>query len=301
MARKPRPKPKPLSRGKRIALTVLLIVLAFALIFSRSNIFRHLPAAQVAENQDSRPLTSGEMARALPLICQGQSGGTGNYQTRCTGLNGYIDMAGPAPSYNISLTAIVTGHITSADADQAYVSYTGDFEDHADNFGGGILFEHRADGWHLSGWYPGGQAEKCVAITPTGRARLLCLYSAMGQGEQDTMLAEVTIPPASGGAGEVARSPVLKASDERQTLNPDANCDARKNDTQTVLLSIDDLKRGGSFAVADFHAVSAADATNFCAKKDIADAPVGTGELQLTSDGAHIAVAPGFDFAPSNP
>ena len=250
-----------------------------------------------AANQDPRALTAAEQAAFLPLVCGGAGPGADGYTHSCQSLPGYpsSDYGGAGTGLGITLTSVIYGHLTAADADEAYVSYQGSFEPHVTNFGGGILFHRAGTGWALSAWLPGGAAEHCLSLNPQGRARLLCLYGATGQGEADTGLYLVTIP----NGGQLKLTPVLKASDLRGTMDPNANCQLRQSADQAVLLSVDSLARGGSFATAGVTYVPAATAQTACQAKSFANAATQTAVLNLGWDGDKISLSPDLHFAPA--
>jgi len=252
----------------------------------------------VTVNFDPRGLTGDEQAAFLPLVCGGVSGGADGYAHSCQSLPGYPsqDYGGAGTGLGITLTGVIYGHLTGDDADEAYVSYLGSFEPHATNFGGGILFHRQGNGWALSGWYPGGAMEHCLSLNSQGRARFLCLYGYTGQGETDTSLFLVSIP---GGGSQINLSPVLKASDLRETMDPNANCGQRKSADQAVLLGIDSLARGGSFATAQVDYVPAAMADAACKAKNFASVSVQKASLALSWDGSSVGVSPDLHFAPA--
>jgi len=257
------------------------------------------PQAQqgVAVNFDTRALTGDEQAAFLPLVCGGAGAGAGGYAHSCQSLPGYPsqDYGGAGTGLGITFTSVIYGHLTGADADEAYVSYRGSFEPHASNFGGGILFHRQGNGWTLSRWYPGGAMEHCLSLNPQGRARFLCLSGFTGQGETDTTLFLVSVPS----GGQLNLSPVLKASDLRETMDPNANCGQRKSADQAVLLGIDSLARGGSFATAQVDYVPAATADAACKAKNFASASAQKASLALSWDGSSVGVSPDLHFAPA--
>ncbi len=248
-----------------------------------------------AANHDPRALTDAEQAAFLPLVCGGASGPGGGFAHQCTSLPGYPeqDYGGAGLGLGITLKSVVYGHLTSADADEAYVTYTGSFEPHVTNFGGGILFTGGAGAWRLKGWYPGGQADHCVSLNPTGRAKFVCLSGWEGQGEADSLLAVVNLPPPSG-----EKPAILSASDLRGTLAPNANC-ARLAPGEAVLLSIDSLSPASGGASAGITYVSAGDAKTACAAQNFANAPTRKATLALAWKGGRLSISPDLNFAPA--
>jgi hypothetical protein len=293
-------------RTRRLLRFVLVIfvffVLGLLLTLAPFHVFRHLhPAPPLAQNQDARALTQTEASTFLPLVCASPSKAPdAEYQAQCTSIQGYPDPSIAAPNNEIALTSIAYGDFTGPN--QAYISYLGSFEPHATNFGGGILFNQTATGWALASWYPGGQLDGCLALNPLGAAKYLCDLGYTGQGETDTTLFIVTVPPAAAGtAGQTNLAKILAASDLRETGSPNDNCTLRTSPTQAVLLSIDSLKRGPApaFATAGITFVTAADATTACASNAFADAPTTSGALTLSWDGTQLTIAPSLNFAPA--
>ncbi len=251
------------------------------------------PAPQQAANHDPRGLTDAEQAAFLPLACGGATGAGGGYAHQCTSLPGYPsqDYGGAGLGLGITLESVVYGHLTGADADEAYVTYKGSFEPHVTDFGGGILFTGGPGAWKLKGWYPGGQAAHCVSLNPLGRAKFVCRYGYEGQGEADSLLAVVNLPPPAG-----QKPAILSASDLRGTLDPNANC-AHLPPGEAVLLSIDSLSPAPGGASAGISYVSADDARTACAAGNFANAPVKTATLALDWNGGSMKISPDMNFA----
>lgn len=245
-------------------------------------------------NADARPLSAAAQSAFLPLVCGGASAGTDGYAHDCASLPGYpsADYGGAGTGLGLTLTSIITGHISSATADEAYVSYQGSFEPHVNNFGGGILFAADGKGgWRLERWVPGGGMDGCLTLNRTGRARFLCLRGSTGQGETDTALMLVTLPENQG-------KTVLAASDLRETMDANANCALRKPG-QDVLLGIDAIARAGNGYTARISYVPAATAAAACKAKNFVNAPVSEADLGLSWDGDRLTITPGHDFAPA--
>lgn len=250
---------------------------------------------QAVANHDPRALSEAEQTAFLPLVCGGASGAGGGFAHQCTSLPGYPsqDYGGAGLGLGITLKSVIYGHLTGADADDAYVTYTGSFEPHVTNFGGGILFTGGPGHWKLKAWYPGGQAAHCVSLNPTGRAKFVCLYGYEGQGEVDSLLTLVNLPPPSG-----EKPAILDASDLRGTMNPNANC-VHLPPGDAVLLSIDSLGPAKDGAEAGISYVSAGDAKTACAANNFANAPVKTATLALRWNGSSTKISPDFSFAPA--
>jgi hypothetical protein len=131
----------------------------------------------------------------------------------------------------------------------------------------------------------------CLSLNPQGRARFLCLSGYSGMGETDSALTVNTIPDLHGTA-------VLSASDLRQTIDANENCNLRKSG-QDVLLGITAVARAGPGDTAQIAYVPAAVANAACQAKNFANAAVTKTSLALSWDGRAMHIAPGFNFAPS--
>jgi hypothetical protein len=278
---------------KRILLLLLVLLLLGAGAYRFWTLHNAPPAQATAANTDARALTDAEQAAFLPLVCGGASAGSGRYAYDCTSLPGYppADLAG-LPGMEITLTSVIYGHITDATADEAYVSYQGDFESHANDFGGGILFGADGKGvWTPQKWFPGGVMDGCLPLNPQGKAQMLCLRGFTGQGELDTTLGVWVVPDTGDD------HPILAASDLRGTMDPEANCAQRKAASQDVLLSVDSITRSGTGYAAQVEYVPAAVADAACKAKNFANAPVSKTTLALSWDGSAMHITPIFNFA----
>lgn len=244
-------------------------------------------------NLAPQALTSAEQTTFLHMTCGGASGPGGGYAHQCTSLLGYpsSDYGGAGLGLGITLQSVIYGHLTSADATEAYVTYAGSFEPHANNYGGGILFTKTTSGWQLKAWRPGGQAGSCVLLTPTGRAHFLCLNGWEGQGEADSSLSLTTLPPPSGSAPAL-----LSARDQRDTLTPNANCQTLQPG-QTILLGISALQAAPGGAEAKITYVGATAAQTACNTGQFATAPVTEGEIHLHWQDGQIKITPTLNFA----
>lgn len=252
--------------------------------------------AQTAANTDARALTAAEQSAFLPLVCGGASAGGGGYAHSCTSLPGYpsSDYGGAGTGLGITLTSVITGHLSNASDDEAYVSYQGSFESHADNFGGGILFvADGKGGWAVRKWVPGGTMDGCLSLNPQGRARFLCVAGSTGQGETDTVVMLETIPEAQG-------KHVLTASDLRETMDANANCGLRKSAGQDVLLGIGGIARSATGYDVQIDYVPAATAESACQAKNFAGAPETKTSLPLSWDGSTAKISTPLNFAPSS-
>ncbi|MDE2238475.1 MAG: hypothetical protein KGJ73_00925 [Rhodospirillales bacterium] len=250
---------------------------------------------QTPANHGPRALSGAEQAAFLPLVCGGASDPGGGFAHQCTTLPGYPsqDYGGAGLGLGITLQSVVYGHLTSADADDAYVTYAGSFESLATNLGGGILFAGGPGHWKLKGWYPGGQAGHCVSLNPDGRAKFLCLYSGQEQGETDSLLTVQNLPPPQG-----EKPALLRAADLRGTVDPNGNCQNRSSD-EAVLLSISGLRPADGGAEAEASYVSGEDARAACLAQSFAKAPVKQATLALRWNGSAMKLSPDLNFAPA--
>ena len=250
-------------------------------------------APQQATNFNPRPLNDTEQASFLKLVCSHAGGPLESYAHQCESLLGYPsqDYGGAGLGIGITLQSVVYGHLTSDSTEDAYVTYEGSFEPHATNYGGGILFTGGPGKWALQGWYPGGQADQCVVLTPTGKARFVCLSSWEGQGESVSALALLSLPPPQG-----ERPFLLNADDLRETMTPNANCQFLKAG-QNVLLNIEGLTAAPGGARAKIAYVKADDAQKACLANQFANAPVSTTSLTLLWQDGHMHITPALKFA----
>ena len=253
------------------------------------------PMQQPVANHDPRALTGAEQAAFLPLVCGGASGPGGGFAQQCATLPGYPsqDYGGAGLGLGLTLQSVIYGHLTGADANDAYVTYTASFESLATNLGGGMLLSGGPGHWKLKAWYPGGQAGHCVSLNPTGRAKFLCLYGGQEQGEEDSLLTVQNLPPPSG-----EKPALLRAADLRGTVNPNGNCQNRSGD-EAVLLAITSLRPAKDGASAEVSYVSADDARAACLAQSFAKAPVKKAALALRWNGNAMKLSPDFNFAPA--
>lgn len=270
-----------------VSTLIIIFVIAF-LVWSGRAPTGQTSASSQSLNLPPRPLTSTEQTAFLSLVCAKASGPGGGFAHQCESLPGYpsSDYGGAGLGLGITLQDVVFGHLTSATSDEAYVTYTGSFEPHAANYGGGILFIKDTDHWKLKAWYPGGQANGCVLLSPTGRARFVCLSSWEGQGEADSSLTLTTLPPAPGN-----HPTLLSARDLRDTLNPNANCQGLPPG-QNIALAINNLVATPDGAEATISYVRAASAQTACAANQFANAPVSTATLALHWHDGRMKLSP---------
>ncbi len=273
----------------------LIVILLFLPVSTES------PSATI-DNFDPRQLTQGDIFTFAPLACSGDIvQGQGGYQTQCQSLSGYPGGGASGP-YNLTLTSIIVGHLTDGGSIQAFISYKGDFEDHANNFGGGILFQYGAEGWSLVEWFPSVIMDNCVQLNPVGQARLLCQQGYEGMGEIDSSLWLMTIPSSYDPANVYSANnvPVLRAQDDRQGGDPNYNCAMVKDQNQKLLFKIEaptPPDRAGFIAMSQISYVDSAVAASFCKKKDLVDAPVTQENIWFSWDGTKLTMTPSYSFA----
>ncbi len=259
-------------------------------------------AASAHGATDPRKLSDAEQKMFFPLACPKPLAAAAG--ENCAALSGRNDVP-KGSAVNLSLDAISYGAFTRADADQAYVTYDGDFEPHANNNGGGILFARAGGQWRLVRWYPGGQMDQCVALpAPKGNAagaRMLCLAGYAGMGEVDSSVWLDSVPDSDAeGAFAKASIGVLKAQDARQADNPNYSCTLRKGKDEAVLLSIDDLKRSaapGVFAESKIAYAAAPDANAACAKGTFASVRETAGTVRYRLEGNKVMAMPTVKFS----
>lgn len=282
-----------MKRFAALVSALMIVGIVAVLVWSGRPSDSGAPSLLQSPNLAPRPLDPVAQSDFLKLVCGQASGPAGGYAHQCQSLPGYpsADYGGAGLGLGITLQSVAYGHFTSATANEAYVTYAGNFEPHANNYGGGILFTKKTGGWTLKAWYPGGQASHCVLLTPTGRARFVCLNSWEGQGEADSNLTVTTLPPPLGN-----HPTLISASDLRDTLNPNANCQTLQPG-QAILLSIDSLSPAPDGAKAEISFVSAATAQTKCASSSLASAPLTHATLTLHWQNDHIHITPLMDFA----
>jgi len=247
---------------------------------------------------DPRPLTPAEQRSFLPLVCAHPL--LGKTQNNCRGVLGTDAPVNGAAT--LSLDAIAYGGFSRAGADEAYITYAADFEPHASNFGGGLLFARDRGRWHRVRWYSGGQMDHCLALPGVGAARMLCLAGWSGQGEVDSSVWIDRVPPDNAdNAFAKAATAVLKAQDDREAgfEQPAGNyqCGLR-HAGEGVLLSIDELTRApGVFAISHITYAAPRDADAACRGKSFADVRESKGTVRYVLKGGTVIAQPPVPFA----
>lgn len=246
-----------------------------------------------ANDADPRPLTTAETQQFLPVICP-KVIGHDQKMVLCDHLVGLPGDQGKR--LGIYLSAVAYGDFRGTGREQAYVSYDGDFEPHATNFGGGILFQRRGAGWTVAGWYSGGQMDECVALPLARVQRLLCLAGYSGSGEFDSSVWLRTVPRPED-AQRHADPAVLKAQDDRESgFDEDLGnyqCTLPHPPGRAILLSIEKLRRSsvpGILAEADITSAKPADVARACRKKHFAEVHVTRAVVQFKLAGNAVQV-----------
>ncbi|MDB5070501.1 MAG: hypothetical protein JWM87_1612 [Candidatus Eremiobacteraeota bacterium] len=210
---------------------------------------------------DSRPLTAAEQRTFLRLVCRSHY--VANGVTHCVDRIGYTVPS--RPNDDLRLTAILYGPLTRDGARQAYVTYLSEWEPHATNFGGGILFEAGPDGWRFSKWYPGGQMDRCLLLPGAGRARFLCwsAYAEMGEFSQSVVVRHVLPSPAD--------QRIFSAADSRAVFGNPMCADDASSTAAPLWIYVDPVHRshGGAFAEATATYATPDDVKAACSHNDL--------------------------------
>jgi hypothetical protein len=220
-------------------LTILIVFISFPnMVFASETV------------HDSRPLTANEIETFIPLLCQNPV--KNEKEHHCDKVIGYPDFYLVDNRENtLSLDAISYGAFTQAKADEAYLSYTASFEPHADNFGGGILFERVNDKWKLIRWYQGGQMNDCLAFFVNGQQNMLCLTGYMGQGRVDSFVSVFALKMNNSDFLRAQIKSILEAEDGRGRGPGNDNCEINRTKDEAILLSVAALQRS---QIPDFFA-----------------------------------------------
>jgi hypothetical protein len=272
---------------------ILLVVVALAAVALAAVWLWPHPSvpANGADNSGPSALSPAEQAAFLPLVCGGAGAGSGGYAHSCASLTGYptSDYGGAGLGLGLTLTSVAYGDFTGPD--QAYVSYQGSFEPHASNFGGGMLFTRSGTGWALSSWVPGNAMDGCTVVNPQGATPFICVRGSTGQGETDTVLGVWNVTSAS-----PARV-LLRASDLRGTMDPEANCGPLQPG-QAVLLGIDSVTRAGGGFSAQVEYVPANMAQPLCAEHKFEQVTPIVTFLPVSADATQVSLPVTFAPAP---
>jgi hypothetical protein len=238
------------ARAWRKALGILSIASIVALLsgaaaFSFRMAAAGMPAVSAASG-DSRPMTKTEQATFVALTCAAPTYDPKLGQYQCTKLVGYPH--GPTDVADFGFSAIAYGAFTHLTAYEAYASYSTMSESHADNFGGGVLFERTGSSWKLGRWYPGGQLDRCIAVPGGGIARMLCLSGFMAEGEVTTAISVRTVPVSNDAKSIAAASRVVISTDDTRNESslvrpPKGTACGAITDYKPSVVTVDTLKR----------------------------------------------------------
>jgi hypothetical protein len=277
--------------------------------------------------KDPRPLTPSEVGTFLPLICanpQKAPARPRHFDTspryRCTRIIGHPndlrsipkDKDG-LPGFELALTAIAYGSFSKAGADEAQISYEGNFESHATNFGGTIFFVRRAGAWEHSDWLPGERMEHCVVLPIAQPEELLCLVSNGWADESYEEIGVVPILGESATAPKAGNEPASYYSLAQRVLaartNGYDNCKDLKEDPDHspfeqsacpahqkgagFLDRILDFKRSthpGASAEATVTYIRPSDLERACSQTCFLDAPTHQGKIYFRAQGPTIRV-----------
>ena len=235
---------------------ILFLILILPLIATASGI----------EN-DTHPLTTDEKNTFIPLVCEKPS--KQNKTNHCAKVIGFpLDSGENVENADLSLNAVAYGSFTRQNADEAYLTYhSPSLEPHANNFGGGILFERVNDRWKLIKWFRGGQMKSCLAFQVDGRQNMLCLDGYAGQGEVDSSIWVEQVPAVS---ESTERKLILGAQDHRKAVDQgNYQCGLKRAKDEGILMAVHDLKRSqvpGFFAEASVTYATAHDVNSACRK-----------------------------------
>ncbi len=250
--------------------------------------------------QDPRPLTSSEDRTFFRVTCARPL--PKDKDENCALLRSYPREGQAKIPVRLEFEAIAYGSFTRLDADQAYVTYSGDFEPHLAGYGGGILFERSNGSWRLVHWFSGAQMDRCVALPLERQQRMLCLAVWNGQGETDSSLWIMQVPTSP--SGEVRQAPVLKAQDDTEAGDGDDmgnyQCSLARRHSEGILLSVDRPRRSGNseiLAEADIVYAKARDADAACQRKSFANVRQTKGIVRFKLEGSHIVVLAPEKFA----
>jgi hypothetical protein len=233
-----------------------------------------------AQRSDARPLTATETGTFLPLLCRTYYTSSG--VTHCLDRIGYTFASRPEDT--LALTAIVYGSLTQPRAREAYVTYQSDWEPHATNYGGGILFEATRSGWRLVRWIPGGQMDRCLSLQETGRRRFLCWSAYAGMGVVSQTVRIVHVPPLPPGPV------IISASDGRGSPFFCEQIRSSSDAEQPLKLAPPHRSHTGAFAEATLTFATSADIAEACDQNDVKRLRVRTRTVRFIAGGGTVTV-----------
>ena len=250
---------------------------------------------------DSRPLTASEKRTFFPLACAKPF--AADKERNCALLRNYPRDQQAVGPISLNLSAIAYGSFTRTGADQAYVTYSGDFEPHNAGYGGGILFERTNGHWGLIRWFSGEQMDHCVALPPEMQQRMLCLSGWGGGGEDDSSIWLMRVPMSA--TGEVRQLPaLLEAQDARDSGDGDDagnyQCKSDRRPNEAILLSVTNLRRSyepGVLAEAQIVYAKPRDATAACSQHHFAKVRLTKSIVRFKLEGSRIVALTPETFA----
>lgn len=216
---------------------------------------------------DSHELTAQEEKIFIPLVCAKPTPAKkevrdSGYSYTCATLINYPDDGEPvAPTADFVPLAIAYGDFSGTKVDEAYLSYRSNWESHANNFGGGVLFRRTDGRWKVVRWYIGKYLSDCVALPDTVPQKMLCLGSFMNYETDATWIAVDSLGDDENRAVLAAEGHVF---DEYDPDKFKKQCS--KGDTDK-LLEIKNLRRSqkqGVFAEATVTYMTKKDYNNVC-------------------------------------
>lgn len=199
-------------------------------------------ASASSADHDPHKLTQSERSTLYPLACRNATATDNGH--RCSALIGYH---GAPAVQDFELATIAYGSFTAPGITQAYVTYATMFEPHANNFGGGILFERAGAAWKLVRWYPGGQMDRCVAVPGGTTQRMLCLWTFLQEGEIQSEIHVRSVPASNDDrARTIAAQVVISVEDTRNEapfLLADPHGCGKRSDYKTSVVDVEAPKR----------------------------------------------------------
>jgi hypothetical protein len=265
---------------------------------------------------DTVALSQSDLAIFVPLVCGGATPAPRLERTSfiCHAVIGYPDQAKIAslmhgfprrPGILVGFQTIIRGAITAPGRDEAYVSYGGDLESHAENLGGGILFRHQSGTWKMVKWYPGEHLDNCVALPDIAPVELVCLFEDSHAEDASMGISVVHAwPPLEDKPTLYRLSADLGVIRDNMADSCSAKIENAKHGWQEpidpcgywqkghgFLLDIEDFKRSnlpGVLAQASIDYATPADIGRACHATCFLDVPRRHGNLQLIVNGYRI-------------
>jgi hypothetical protein len=207
----------------------------------------------------------------------------------------------------MSLVSIIRGHLSAETAEEAYVTYTSNFEDHANGFGGGILFRLQNNRWTLVKWFPGRLRNDCLVLPDKVPAEAVCLGADSHSEGPESWVTRTTVLPDTEDQLETSLSikeavdisPPYDSCKDKDDLDLKwafDPCSPASGSVSPVFLQLQDLKRSsepGIFARLSVEYVSANDLEQACRSSCFIDARHSVGLLKFKiEDGRVEALIP---------